>query len=83
MDEPISGLDPAGVYAFRSIMRELQAAYCAILLTDHALKEMETICTKVCFMRQGIIQSILSMQELYARFTDMEEAYRFFNLKIR
>jgi ABC-2 type transport system ATP-binding protein len=82
MDEPISGLDPAGVYAFRSVMRELQATHCAILLTDHALKEMEMICTRVCFMRQGIIQAILSMKELHVRFNDIEEAYRFYNLKI-
>lgn len=80
MDEPISGLDPAGVYAFRSIMRELQANNCAILLTDHALKELETICTRICFLKHGIIQSIVSMQELNARFTDIEEAYRFYNL---
>lgn len=82
MDEPISGLDPAGIYAFRSIMRELQSKNCAVLITDHAIKELEKVCTKICFIRQGIIQSIISMNEMTERFEGIEEAYRFYNLKI-
>jgi ABC-2 type transport system ATP-binding protein len=82
MDEPISGLDPAGIYAFRSILRELQARNCAVLLTDHAMKELEKVCTGICFLKQGIIQSIVSMDELIGRYGGLEEAYRFYNLKI-
>jgi ABC-2 type transport system ATP-binding protein len=82
MDEPISGLDPAGIYAFRAIMRELQAKNCAIILTDHALKELEKVCTRICFLKQGIIQASISMDELHSRFAGIEEAYRFYNLKI-
>ena len=43
MDEPVSGLDPAGIYAFRSIIREMQEKNCAVLITDHALQELEKI----------------------------------------
>jgi ABC-2 type transport system ATP-binding protein len=82
LDEPISGLDPAGIYAFRSILRELQAKNCAVLLTDHAMKELEKVCTGICFLKQGIIQSIVPIDELIAKFGGLEEAYRFYNLKI-
>ena len=82
MDEPISGLDPAGVYAFRAIVRELQERQCAVVIADHSLGELEKLCTRICFMKQGMIQSIESIDELLKRFNNLEEAYRFFNLKI-
>jgi ABC-2 type transport system ATP-binding protein len=82
MDEPISGLDPAGISAFRSIMRELREKNCAVLLTDHALDEMEKVCTRICFLKQGIMQANVPMNELLSRFKNLEEAYRYFNLKI-
>lgn len=82
MDEPISGLDPAGVYVFRSIIRELQQRQSAVLMADHSLGEMEKLCTKICFLKQGIIRCIEPMDELLKRFNSLEEAYRFYNLKI-
>lgn len=82
MDEPVSGLDPAGVYTFRAIVRELQERQCAVLIADHSLSELEKLCTRICFMKQGIIQSVESTDELLRRFHSLEEAYRFYNLKI-
>ncbi len=82
MDEPVSGLDPAGVYAFRAIVRELQERQCAVLIADHSLGELEKLCTRICFMKQGIIQCVESTDELLKRFNNLEEAYRFYNLKI-
>jgi ABC-2 type transport system ATP-binding protein len=82
MDEPISGLDPAGIYAFRSIMRELQEKNCAVILADHSLKELEKVCTSICFLKQGIIQAIAPVDELINKYGSLEEAFRFYNLKI-
>ena len=81
MDEPISGLDPAGVYAFRSLMRDWQSNNMAVLLTDHALKELEKLCTSICFLRKGIIQSVVPVPEITSKHGSLEEAYRFYNLK--
>lgn len=82
LDEPLSGLDPAGVYVLRAIIRELQEGQGAVLLADHSLLEMEKICTRICFLKQGIIREVATMGELTRRFDSLEEAYRFFNLKI-
>lgn len=82
MDEPVSGLDPAGVYTFRAVVRELRERQCAVLIADHSLDELEKLCNRICFIRQGIIQSVESMDELLKRFNNLEEAYRFYNLKI-
>lgn len=82
LDEPLSGLDPAGIYAFRSIVRDLQAARSTIILADHALNELEKFCTKICFLKRGIIREIATMDELQKRFDNLEEAYRFYNLNI-
>lgn len=82
MDEPLSGLDPAGVYAFRAIVRELQERQTAIIIAEHSLTELENLCTRICFLTQGIVRGVESMEEILKRFDNLEEAYRFYNLKI-
>ncbi len=81
LDEPLSGLDPAGVYALRAIIRDLQEGQGAVMLADHSLPEMEKICTRICFLSKGVIREIADVDELMRRFDNLEEAYRFFNLK--
>ena len=82
LDEPVSGLDPAGIYALRAIIRDLQESKCAVLIADHSLAELEKICTRICFLTRGIIRETAKTDELLNRFHNLEEAYRFYNLKI-
>lgn len=82
MDEPVSGLDPAGVYALRAIVREMQERKSAVLIADHSLGELEKICTRICFLTRGVIRRVESTEELLKRFNNLEEAYRYYNLKI-
>ena len=81
LDEPISGMDPGGIAELREIVRELRAKGSAVVITDHALDEMERICTKICFIQRGIIRAIESRDQLQLQFGNLEEAYRFYNLR--
>jgi ABC-type multidrug transport system ATPase subunit len=82
MDEPVSGLDPAGICAFRSIIRDLRRREASVLIADHTLTELENICTHICFLRKGMISCIAPVDELLKRFDNLGEAYRYYNLTI-
>lgn len=53
LDEPTTGLDPASRLLFYDIVQELREAGAAILLSTHALAEMESQADRVIVMRRG------------------------------
>ena len=58
LDEPASGVDPAGVLLFRRILAEARAGGTTIVLNSHQLEQVERICDRVAFLREGRVQSI-------------------------
>lgn len=58
LDEPTSGIDPAGAIRFREIVHELKASGVTIVLNSHQLDQMERICDRVAFLRAGRIEAI-------------------------
>lgn len=53
LDEPTLGLDPSGVAEMRDILREMRAAGATLFFSSHQLAEMERICDRVAFMKDG------------------------------
>ncbi len=53
LDEPTTGLDPASRLLFYEIVGELRAAGAGILLSTHALAELEGQADRVAVMRSG------------------------------
>ena len=53
LDEPTSGLDPRGVKALRNVLRELNEDGLTIILSSHALPEIQEICTHVGIIDNG------------------------------
>jgi ABC-type multidrug transport system ATPase subunit len=53
LDEPTLGLDPQGVVEMRDILREMRATGTTLFFSSHQLAEMERICDRVAFMREG------------------------------
>ncbi len=53
LDEPTLGLDPQGVADMRDILCEMRAAGTTLFFSSHQLAEMERICDRVAFMREG------------------------------
>jgi len=58
LDEPISGVDPAGVMLFRRLLLELKATGATVIVNSHQLAEVEKICDRVAFVKGGQVQSI-------------------------
>src|SRR5207248_7245639 len=63
LDEPTAGLDPAGVAAMRELLVSLRARGAAVLLNSHLLSEVERVCDRVLFLKQG---RLLRTQEVHA-----------------
>ena len=58
LDEPISGVDPAGIVVFRDILSSLSASGATILINSHQLAEVERVCHRVVFVKQGRIEAM-------------------------
>ena len=55
LDEPTTGLDPAGMRDMRSMVRGLAARGMTIVLSSHLLAEVEELCNRVAIVRSGRI----------------------------
>jgi ABC-2 type transport system ATP-binding protein len=53
LDEPMNGLDPAGVEEFRAVVRGLVARGRTILLSSHVLSEIEQLCDHAVIIADG------------------------------
>ncbi len=53
LDEPASGLDPAGRLEFREMLKQLHAMGRTILISSHILTEMADFCTSIGIMEEG------------------------------
>src|SRR5262245_43374313 len=55
LDEPMNGLDPAGIQEFRGFVRDFVAEGRTIVLSSHLLDEVEKTCDHVAIVDQGRI----------------------------
>ena len=53
LDEPSTGLDPAGVMEFRELIRALNKEGYTIFLSSHMLPEIQQVCNRVGILRRG------------------------------
>jgi len=55
LDEPATGLDPAGMRDMRVLIRRLADQGITVLLSSHLLAEVEELCNRVAIVRRGEI----------------------------
>jgi ABC-2 type transport system ATP-binding protein len=70
LDEPASGLDPAGMRDMRALIARLAADGVTILLSSHDMDEVENLCDDVTIMRTGQVVFDGSMDELREKAPD-------------
>ena len=64
LDEPMNGLDPAGILEFRRLIRALVGEGRTVMLSSHILDEVEKTCDHVAIVDQGEIVAIGPLAEL-------------------
>jgi ABC-2 type transport system ATP-binding protein len=55
LDEPATGLDPAGMRDMRLLIRRLAEQGMTVVLSSHLLTEVEDVCNRVAIVRSGRI----------------------------
>lgn len=61
LDEPTNGLDPIGVNKIMNLLKSMKNT--TILISSHMLSEIEKICDKVIFIKNGKIDSIKTIEK--------------------
>jgi Cu-processing system ATP-binding protein len=64
LDEPTSGLDPASRQSFYGLLLEVRRAGAAVLLSSHALTELDSVVDRVVVMNRGRKMADGNIQEL-------------------
>jgi len=56
LDEPMSGLDPAGRVAVKSVLARLNRGGSALLFTSHVLADVEELCSTITVLDRGAVR---------------------------
>lgn len=67
LDEPLSGLDPAGIDAIGQVLVERAAAGCCVLFSSHQLDQVEDLCERVTIIDHGRLVVSGTVDELATR----------------
>jgi ABC-2 type transport system ATP-binding protein len=64
LDEPMSGLDPAGRREVRDIILELKSQGCTVLFSTHVLSDAEMLCDRVGVIVGGKLRGVGAPDEI-------------------
>ncbi len=67
LDEPTTGLDPAGIREFYEFLQELKEKGVTIILSSHNLAQIQEQVDRIALMKMGEILTVGSVQELRER----------------
>ncbi len=73
-DEPLTGLDPAGIRRMQATMRRLARDGAAVIISSHLLSLLEEVCSHVLILKQGEKVAAGSLAEVHARFAAHPDA---------
>jgi ABC-2 type transport system ATP-binding protein len=67
LDEPASGLDPAGRLEFRELLKQLHSMGRTIIISSHILTEMKDFCTSIGIIEQGRLVASGRVEDILQR----------------
>ena len=84
LDEPTTGLDPAGMRDMRELVHRLAGQGMTVMLSSHLMSEVQELCNRVAIIQRGKVIRESSLEELLAsavdryrlEVTDREQALR-------
>jgi ABC-2 type transport system ATP-binding protein len=73
-DEPLTGLDPAGIRNMKDTMRRLAREGAALILSSHLLSLLEEVCSHVLILKNGVKIAGGSLDDVRRRFAEHADA---------
>lgn len=67
LDEPSSGLDPAGIADVRALVRDLAAKGTTVFFSSHHLSQVEAVCDRVGILNDGRLTAVDTIDGLRNR----------------
>jgi ABC-2 type transport system ATP-binding protein len=67
LDEPTSGLDPLVQHEFYHLIDEARDAGQTVFLSSHVLPEVQRVCDRVAFIREGALVAVEDVADLTGR----------------
>jgi ABC-2 type transport system ATP-binding protein len=64
LDEPASGLDPAGRVQFRQLLADLRDQGKTIIISSHILADMDEYCTHIAIMTAGAVRQFGTVRQI-------------------
>lgn len=71
LDEPLTGLDPAGIKRMKETIVERAAAGAAVVLSSHLLHLVEELCTQLLVLRHGRMVAYGTVADIVAARPDL------------
>ena len=75
LDEPVNGLDPAGIRWIRGLMREHAESGGTVLVSSHVLAELAEVADDVVVIAEGRVRAAGTLAEVADGYADLEEAF--------
>jgi ABC-2 type transport system ATP-binding protein len=75
LDEPVNGLDPAGIHWIRDLLRTLAAQGRAVFVSSHLISEMALMAEHVVVIGQGRLLADAPVADLADRAPSLEDAF--------
>jgi len=71
LDEPLTGLDPAGIRRMKETIKERARQGAAVVLSSHLLHLVEEVCTRMLIMQAGRKVALGTIEEILAERPDL------------
>lgn len=75
LDEPVNGLDPAGIRWMRSLLRQFASNGGTVLLSSHLLHEIEAVADDLIVIGRGRVVAQGSQEDLLAGGVSLEQLF--------
>jgi len=75
LDEPVNGLDPAGIHWIRDLLRSLARQGRTVFVSSHLISEMALMAEHVVVIGQGRLLADEPLADLAARAPSLEDAF--------
>ncbi len=75
LDEPVNGLDPAGIHWIRDLLKSLAAEGRVVFVSSHLISEMALMAERLVVIGRGRLLADTSVAQLSARAPSLEDAF--------
>jgi len=76
LDEPTSGIDPAGVQEFIALIKQLSSeGQLTVLFSSHNLEQVQKVCDRVGLFNRGRLVARIGLEELRRENRDLADVY--------